>query len=94
MEKTNVMRLLDQKKIWYKSHTYEADASLTGEDIAKILGEDTKRVFKTLVTQGKSKAYYLLPKQHSQSAHTDDTGGIDLLHGTSSARFRLILSGT
>ena len=59
MEKTNVMRLLDQKKIAYKSHTYEADASLTGEDIAKILGEDTKRVFKTLVTQGKSKAYYV-----------------------------------
>ena len=58
-ERTNVMRVLDQKKIEYKSHTYVDDATLTGEDIAGILGEDPESVFKTLVTQGKSGAYYV-----------------------------------
>ena len=58
-EKTNVMRVLDGKKIEYKSHSYEADPTLTGEDIAGILGEDASKVFKTLVTQGKSGAYYV-----------------------------------
>ncbi|MCR4960717.1 MAG: Cys-tRNA(Pro) deacylase [Lachnospiraceae bacterium] len=58
-EKTNVMRVLDGKKIAYESHTYEPDATLTGEEIAGILGEDPAKVFKTLVTQGKSGAYYV-----------------------------------
>ena len=58
-EKTNVMRILDAKKIPYESHSYEPDQTLTGEDIAAILGEDKSRVFKTLVTQGKSGAYYV-----------------------------------
>ena len=58
-EKTNVMRILDGKKIVYESHSYEADPTLTGEDIAGILKEDPEKVFKTLVTQGKSGAYYV-----------------------------------
>ena len=58
-EKTNVMRILDGKKIEYVSHSYEPDASMSGEEIAGILGEDADKVFKTLVTQGKSKAYYV-----------------------------------
>ena len=58
-EKTNVMRVLDGKKIPYESHSYEPDATLTGEEIAGILGEDPDKVFKTLVTQGKSGAYYV-----------------------------------
>lgn len=58
-EKTNVMRILDGKKISYESHTYEPDPSMSGEEIAAILGEDTSRVFKTLVTQGRSGAYYV-----------------------------------
>ena len=32
---------------------------MTGEEIAGILGEDPAKVFKTLVTQGKSGAYYV-----------------------------------
>ena len=50
-EKTNVLRVLDGKKIAYESHAYEPDATLTGEQIAGILGEDAACVFKTLVTQ-------------------------------------------
>jgi len=58
-EKTNVMRVLDGKKITYESHKYEPDATMTGEEIAGILGEDPAKVFKTLVTRGKSGAYYV-----------------------------------
>ena len=58
-EKTNVMRVLDGKKISYEAHLYEQDPALTGENIARILGEDPERVFKTLVTQGKSGGYYV-----------------------------------
>ena len=58
-EKTNVMRVLDSKKITYTSHSYAADPSLSGGEIAGILGEDQACVFKTLVTQGKSGAYYV-----------------------------------
>lgn len=51
------MRLLESRKIPYTAHSYQPDASLTGEDIARILGEDPALVFKTLVTQGKSGRY-------------------------------------
>ena len=53
------MRALDSKKIAYNKHEYEPDATMTGEEIAKILGEDASKVFKTLVTQGKTGAYYV-----------------------------------
>ena len=58
-EKTNVMRLLEQKKVPYESHSYEPDATMTGEEIAALLGEPVDNVFKTLVTQGKSNGYYV-----------------------------------
>ena len=58
-EKTNVMRILDAKKIAYIPHTYEADPSLTGEQIAERLGENPEKVFKTLVTQGKTGPHYV-----------------------------------
>ncbi|MCI8659152.1 MAG: Cys-tRNA(Pro) deacylase [Eubacterium sp.] len=58
-DKTNVMRVLDSKKISYESHTYEPDATMSGEQIAALLGEDADKVFKTLVTQGKSGQYFV-----------------------------------
>lgn len=58
-DKTNVMRVLDGKKIPYESHTYEPDPTLSGAQIAEILGENPDHVFKTLVTQGKSGSYYV-----------------------------------
>ncbi len=49
IEKTNVMRILDQKKISYTPHEY--DSSVTeGTVIAQMLNEDSLSVFKTLVT--------------------------------------------
>ncbi|MCI8294238.1 MAG: Cys-tRNA(Pro) deacylase [Hespellia sp.] len=58
-EKTNVMRVLDRKKISYESYNYEPDATMSGEEIAAMLGEDAEKVFKTLVTQGKSGQHYV-----------------------------------
>ena len=58
-DKTNVMRVLDQKKIAYTSHSYEPDPTKSGAEIAAILGEDAGKVFKTLVTSGKSGQYYV-----------------------------------
>ena len=51
-EKTNVMRLLEQKKIPYKSYCYAESGSTNGMEIAEILGENPDQVFKTLVTVG------------------------------------------
>lgn len=57
--KTNVMRLLEQKNISYTPFFYEEDPTLTGVEIANILGEDIDCVFKTLVTVGASKEHYV-----------------------------------
>lgn len=60
MEKTNVMRLLDQKKIKYNSYEYEhEDGAVDGLGVAKMLNENPARVFKTLVTVSKSKKNYV-----------------------------------
>ena len=56
--KTNVMRLLDAKKIPYAVHTYEGGA-LSGKEVAAQLKENPDQVFKTLVAQGASRAYYV-----------------------------------
>lgn len=57
--KTNVMRLLDQKKIPYQSYQYESAGALSGVEVAQALGEDVERVFKTLVTVGASGRNYV-----------------------------------
>ncbi len=58
-DKTNCMRVLESKKISYTPHLYEADPSLSGEDITRILQENPDQVFKTLVTTGKPQRYYV-----------------------------------
>lgn len=61
-EKTNVMRLLEQKKIPYTAHTYDhGDVAPDGVTVARSLGQDPDAVFKTLVTRGASGAYYVFP---------------------------------
>ena len=57
--KTNAMRLLDQAGIPYKVHTYSAEDGIDGLSVARSLEEDPDSVFKTLVTQGKSRAFYV-----------------------------------
>ena len=58
-EKTNVMRILDQKKIEYKSYSYLQTGAVNGMEVAQALDEDPGMVFKTLVTVGKSKINYV-----------------------------------
>lgn len=58
--KTNALRILDAKKIPHQVQSYEApDGFLDGVSVAKATGMDVDRVFKTLVTQGASKEYYV-----------------------------------
>ena len=58
-EKTNVMRILEQKKLAYKSYEYLNTEAISGVEVATVLGEDVNQVFKTLVTVGATKAYYV-----------------------------------
>ena len=58
-EKTNVMRLLEQKKVKYQSHHLDITEALSGVEMAAMLGQDPARVFKTLVTVGKTKTNYV-----------------------------------
>ena len=58
-DKTNVMRILDAKKIKYTSYDYEKTGETVGEEIARVLGKDPHTVFKTLVTVGRSGEHYV-----------------------------------
>ena len=58
-EKTNVMRLLEQKGIPYTPHDYRASGAVGGTEVAAALDEDPARVFKTLVTVGASGGHYV-----------------------------------
>ncbi len=57
MEKTNAMRQFERKKLDYRVHSYEG--VISGTDVAAALGQNPERVFKTLVTVGKSGAHYV-----------------------------------
>lgn len=60
MQKTNVMRVLDKNKIIYNTYEYDiSDDKIDGVSVAKKLNQDPNKVFKTLVTQGVTKALYV-----------------------------------
>ena len=58
-EKTNAMRILDRLGIEYKSKAYEAGDFVDGLETADKLGLPYELVYKTLVAQGDSRAYYV-----------------------------------
>ena len=58
-EKTNVMRIFDQKKVVYTPHCYLMSGAISGVDTAAALNEPVERVFKTLVTVGHSRNHYV-----------------------------------
>lgn len=59
-QKTNVMRALEQKKIKYTAYEYpHGDEAVDGMTVARILGIDPMRIFKTLVARGASKNIYV-----------------------------------
>ncbi len=61
MEKTNAIRMLDQKKIKYNTYEYphENGVCVDGETVAQLLNQNPDTVFKTLVTVGNDKRYYV-----------------------------------
>lgn len=59
-EKTNVMRVLDQKKIPYTARSYpHGKEAVDGVTVAGLTGMDPKSVFKTLVAVGASKRNFV-----------------------------------
>lgn len=87
-EKTNVMRVLEQKKIPYTPHSYphtEGEA-VDGATVAALLGRDPGEVYKTLVTRGASKANYvfvvpvLAELDLKKAAKTVGEKSIELIH--------------
>lgn len=71
-EKTNVMRILDQKKIPYTPYFYEENEGPEGTreygvHVAQALGQDPRRGFKTLVAKGASGGYYVFDIPVSES---------------------------
>lgn len=59
--KTNAMRMLERAKVAYTAHEYphEEGTAVDGATVAKLTGQDPARVFKTLVTQGADRCYYV-----------------------------------
>ena len=59
LEKTNVMRILDQKKIIYNTYSYIDTEAISGMEVATVLNQNPNKVFKTLVTVSNSKINYV-----------------------------------
>ena len=58
-QKTNAIRILDKAKIQYQFHSYAGTDAISGIEVAAVLGQNPDKVFKTLVTVGKSKQYFV-----------------------------------
>lgn len=57
--KTNAMRILEKNKISYKEYTYECDEFIDAIQVADKLGQPYDLLYKTLVTVGNSKDYFV-----------------------------------
>ena len=58
--KTNTMRILDKAGISYNTYTYDhSDGLIDGISVAEKIQQPIEKVYKTLVTQGTSREYYV-----------------------------------
>lgn len=57
--KTNTMRILEREKIPFNHYTYECEEFVDGIQVADMLGLPHEKVYKTLVTVGNSKNYFV-----------------------------------
>ena len=57
--KTNAVRIVETHGEEYTLHTYPCKEAVDGVTVAGMLGVESERVYKTLVTQGKSGAYFV-----------------------------------
>ena len=60
-EKTNVMRILDRAGIPYAHYSYEhhGNDAVDGVTVAQRIGRPVEQVFKTLVTRGASRNFFV-----------------------------------
>ena len=58
-EKTNAVRLLQQRKLAFETHSYDGSGAVAGAEVARFLGQEPERMFKTLVTVGRSGEHYV-----------------------------------
>lgn len=61
--KTNAMRILEQKNLPHKLFFYECDEFTDAVQIAEMLGQDPEMTFKTLMCVGKSGEHYAFVMQ-------------------------------
>ena len=84
--KTNAMRMLERAKIPFEVHRYECKEFIDGITIADMLNEPYERVFKTLVTEGKSGGYFVfvvpIEKEVDRKAAAKSVGEktVDMIH--------------
>ena len=65
--KTNVMRILDKEKVEYTHHEYpHGKDAVDGVTVATLMNQNPDYVFKTLVTKGMGRDYYVfvVPVDH------------------------------
>ena len=75
-EKTNVMRILDQKRVPYTPHHYaHPNGAVDGASVAALLDRDPASVCKTLVTQGASRQHYVFVIPVLRSLENRSPGG-------------------
>ncbi len=83
--KTNVMRMLDKSKVNYKHYTYTETDAISGIEVATVLKQNPKQVFKTLVTVAKSGQHYvfLIPVENEldlkKAAHAVGEKSVEML---------------
>lgn len=58
-KKTNALREIEAAGLPYEARMFDCPEALSGTAVAEKLGQDPDRVFKTLVTQGKSGRHYV-----------------------------------
>ncbi len=58
-EKTNAIRLVEQKKLTFLWHTYDSSKAISAIEVAQQLGQNPDKVFKTLVCTGKTGKHYV-----------------------------------
>lgn len=59
MDKTNAMRILDGKRAEYEALSYPASEAVSALEAARLLGIGPERIFKTLVTVGRTRDHYV-----------------------------------
>ena len=84
--KTNAMRILGRQKIPYQVLTYECGEFIDGIHVADLTGTPRDQSYKTLIMEGKSRAYYVfvvpIEKEVDRKAAAKAVGekSVDMVH--------------